>query len=196
MGPQRLEGDGGQLELSCSPHRLLPLSDARHCCRWASGNAQTLTHVPNRKSNSNKTQIQLQVKCPIPAYFLAKVQNNPCLKCAYLTYLHKAQIKWRWTVVDQTISVPVPGPNTVPFVRPDILSAVTKKHRLLGGGIWLCLALVELDTQSSIYYNPMHTIQLQTACSLDNDHQLCMCEQYGHSQEVPITLSFSCTDCW
>ena len=72
--------------------------------------------------------------------------NKPCIKCADLTYLHKAQIKWRWTVVDQTISVPVPGPNTFPFVRPDILSAVTKKHILLGGGIWLCLALVELDT--------------------------------------------------
>ena len=118
------------------------------------------------------------MQTPMVQLFVGQCVEQLVSQCADLRYLHKAQIRRKRTIVGQTISVPVRGPNSLPFVPSDILSPVRcrcdKKHRLQGGGIWHCLTLVELEIVL------ICTIQLRIACSLDKYHWLRMCQQYSH----------------
>ena len=80
--------------------------------------------------------------------------------------------------------MPVWGPNSLPFVRPDILSPVRcccdKKLRLLGGGIWLCLTLVEPEIIL------MYTFQYMTPQFI----------KFNSRQPVPqtITIHYACVN--
>ena len=71
------------------------------------------------------------MQTPMVQLFVGQCVEQLVSQCADLRYLHKAQIRRKRTIVGQTISVPVRGPNSLPFVPSDILSpartvAVTK----------------------------------------------------------------------